>query len=250
MTMNDDHDNIPRFNPATVHLLGQVQSVRTTPGLPPFDTQSVVNRRARRANLSRNGVSKHTWNIIPRNEVAEKIFSFATAVMNPIFKADEDVTMVPILNGGLRFYSELASHIHEGSTEELMAVPAHSYGLAKRPGEVIIGESMLIPSKIMGRTIFLIDDIYDSGTTVSEVAKVIQKFEPKRIITVFLLRKQGAQTAYFTPDYCLFEIDRESWAFGFGMDLAEKYRHLPFVCDDNENLYDRSGAPRREGDAR
>ena len=90
----------------------------------------------------------------------------------------------------------------------------------------------------------IIDDILETGSTVSKVIENLQPYNPARIITVFLLRKPRAQELEFAVNYYLFDVHPESWVFGFGMDLAERYRHLRFICDDRTELYRTNGTPR------
>jgi hypoxanthine phosphoribosyltransferase len=210
--------------------------------LPPFTTTSVVGKKAERISLDSNGASRSVYKIISETLLNERIRAFSEQVLAPILD-DGDVTMVPLLNGAMRFYNELSRYIVDGSTVELMALPTRSYGVERTSGGVVVGDNAIVADRIRGRTVMVLDDILDTGKTIAEVTRLIEVHEPRRIITVFLLRKLNAQTVPFDPDYCLFNVHRESWVFGFGMDLEEKYRHLSCVCDDNLQLYDRHGVP-------
>ncbi len=139
--------------------------------LPTFETISVVGNRAKPTLHQSNGENKYVFNIIPRNVLKERIYGFAERVMSPIFH-DDNVTMVPIINGAIRFYSELSQYVHEGSTVELMAVQATTYDSRKNPDETSVIDSMVIPEKIRGRTVVIIDDILDTGSTAAAVSRM------------------------------------------------------------------------------
>jgi len=211
--------------------------------LPPFASLSLVGRKAKPNLLIGHGETPRTFNIITKDEINDRTYSFCDKVLNPLLTG-ADATFVPVLNGAINFYSTISHMVNEGSHVELMPVHARSYGSGRKGGPVFISQDLIIPEKIKNRTLIVLDDVLETGKTVSELLRLLIPHQPARIVTVFLLRN-GQQTPIgFQPDYWLFDISPESWVFGFGMDLAEKYRHLKYICDDNDTLYRYDGSPR------
>jgi hypoxanthine phosphoribosyltransferase len=190
-----------------------------------------------------NGSTRHAMNIIHRDEIIERSHAFSERVLCSLLH-NVDATFVPILNGAINFYVSLSQMVNEGSHVELMPLPAQSYGAGFTSQGVHVSRDLIIPEKIRDRTVVLVDDVLDTGRTVIEARRVLELYKPKRIVTVFLVRKMHRTKPPLNPDYWLFEVHSESWVYGFGMDLAEKYRHLRFICDAKEELYDSQGRPK------
>ena len=83
--------------------------------------------------------------------------------------------------------------------------------------------------RINGRNILLLDDILDSGNTLSRLKEDLEKQNPKEMKTAVLLRKQECQVIPFVPDYCCFEIP-DVFVVGYGLDYDNRYRNLPYVA--------------------
>lgn len=210
--------------------------------LPTFESESVIGRKAKPIKIRQGAIDHEVVNVVSRERIHDRIHAFGHRVLDPILK-DADTTFVPILSGAMTFYADVSRMAAEDAHVELMPVLARSYGKDRVPGSVFVGKESIQPDMIHGRNVVVFDDVLDTGRTVSEVVKVLEPFDPKRIVTVFLLRKKHPYTIDIVPNYWLFEVHSESWVFGYGMDLAGRFRHLRYVADANRELYDRDGRP-------
>jgi hypoxanthine phosphoribosyltransferase len=98
------------------------------------------------------------------------------------------------------------------------------------PGDLNIDASML--PDIHDRNILLVDDILDSGHTLSKLKKYLGEKGCRSIRTAVLLRKLGRQEHPIEPDYCGFEIP-DKFVVGYGLDYNDEYRNLPYIGELN-----------------
>ena len=139
---------------------------------------------------------------------------------------DRTVTILAVLTGSLVFLADLIRlldfRLHVG------VVQASSYrGEVMSPGDLTTNLEFL--PRINGRNILLLDDILDSGNTLSRLKEDLEKQNPKEMKTAVLLRKQECQVIPFVPDYCCFEIP-DVFVVGYGLDYDNRYRNLPYVA--------------------
>lgn len=137
----------------------------------------------------------------------------------------QPVTVVGVLTGCLIFLSDLVRQLN--IPVRICFVRASSYrGETTVPGDLKIDSSML--PDIQGRNILLVDDILDSGNTLSKLTKYLKEKGCKGIRTAVLLRKIGRQEHPIEPDYCGFEIP-DKFVVGYGLDHNDEYRNLPYI---------------------
>ena len=116
---------------------------------------------------------------------------------------------------------------------------ATSYrGASTRPGKLHVNVE-LIPD-LAGRDVLLLDDILDTGRTLSSLVERVKQLGPLSVRTAVLLRKQGRQEVPIEPDYCGFEIP-DVFVVGYGLDYNDDFRHLPFLAGlESEELLDQA----------
>lgn len=137
----------------------------------------------------------------------------------------QPITVVAVLTGALIFVSDLVRLLN--LPVRICFVRASSYrGETTVPGDLNIDSSML--PDIQGRNILLVDDILDSGHTLSKLTSYLKDKGCKNIRTAVLLRKIGRQEHPIEPDYCGFEIP-DKFVVGYGLDYNDEYRNLPFI---------------------
>ena len=138
---------------------------------------------------------------------------------------EEPFTVVGVLTGSLVFLADLIRQIDRPL--QIGLIQASSYrGATTTSGTLVIKEGMLPP--VEGRHVLLLDDILDTGQTVSKLVEYIKTLKPASVKTCVLLRKIGRQTVPFEPDYCGFTIP-DKFVIGYGLDYNDDYRHLPFI---------------------
>ncbi|HWL10740.1 MAG TPA: hypoxanthine phosphoribosyltransferase [Planctomicrobium sp.] len=136
-----------------------------------------------------------------------------------------ELTVLGILTGSIVLVSDLIRQI--SVPHQLGFIPASSYrGTATAPGELALDLQFL--PEIAGRDVLLVDDIFDTGRTLSTIQSKLLEFSPKSVQTVALLWKTSRREVDCVPDYFCFEIPDE-FVVGYGLDYNEHYRHLPYL---------------------
>lgn len=138
----------------------------------------------------------------------------------------EELIAVCVLKGSFIFYSDLVRQIESDIKTDFIG--CSSYGDAtKSSGEVRL--TLDLTNGIEGKTVLLVEDIVDTGLTLSFLKKTLMARNPKKIITASLLFKPAALKTDFKPDYVGFEIGNE-FVVGYGLDYQGRYRNLPYVA--------------------
>jgi hypoxanthine phosphoribosyltransferase len=101
-----------------------------------------------------------------------------------------------------------------------------SYGAGTESGNLVFTKELRLDVK--GRDVLLVDDILDTGRTLTRVRAKLQKLKPRRMRICVLLDKPSRREEQVTPDYVGFTIPNE-FVVGYGLDYAERYRNLPYV---------------------
>jgi hypoxanthine phosphoribosyltransferase len=134
--------------------------------------------------------------------------------------------LVGVLKGAFVFMSDLARAIELPVEFDFMAVS--SYGSAtKTSGVVRIVKDLDID--LSGRHVILVEDIVDSGLTLSYLRKNLKARNPASLEVCALLVREGRQKRSPTLKYVGFTIP-PAFVIGYGLDVAERYRNLPYVC--------------------
>jgi hypoxanthine phosphoribosyltransferase len=163
--------------------------------------------------------------LIPAERIQQRVAELA-AEIGQDYKG-KPVTIVGILNGSLMFLADLVRHLDHPLRIGFLRVSSYR-GDATTPGELHLGPEIL--PEVRGRHLLLLDDILDTGQTLS---RVVQHFRDRGVASLkvaVLLRKLGRQRLVFEPDYIGFEIP-DRFVVGYGLDFNDEYRHLPFLAE-------------------
>ncbi len=139
--------------------------------------------------------------------------------------AGESVTIVCILKGAAPFACELAKRISVPVFMDFMATSSYGSGTVSS-GEVKIKKDMDTPAE--GKNILIVEDIIDSGNTLSFLTMVFRERGAKSIKLCTLLDKPDRRQVDVPVDYCGFTIP-DKFVVGYGLDYDQKYRNLPYV---------------------
>ena len=135
------------------------------------------------------------------------------------------VTVVGILTGCLVFMADLIRRID--LPLRVAFLTASSYrGAATTPGKLVIRDELL--PDLAGRDVLLVDDILDTGRTLTRVVAHLLDLGAGSVKVGVLLRKIGRQEVPFEPDFVGFTIP-DKFVIGYGLDYNDEYRHLPFI---------------------
>jgi hypoxanthine phosphoribosyltransferase len=140
--------------------------------------------------------------------------------------ADRDLLLVGVLKGAVFFLSDLMRHIDVPCEVDFMAVA--SYGSSTdSSGVVRILKDLDAP--IEGRDVLIVEDIVDSGLTLSYLLRTMRAREPRSLEVCALLTKPERRKVDLPIRYTGFEIPNR-FVIGYGLDYGERFRNLPFVA--------------------
>jgi len=137
----------------------------------------------------------------------------------------KEIHLICILKGGVFFMCELAKRISIPLSMDFMSVS--SYGNEKSSSGVVKIVKDL-DEAIEGKEVIVVEDIIDSGRTLSYLMSMLQDRKPKSLALCTLLDKPDRRTHEVHVDYTGFAIPDE-FAVGYGLDYAQKYRNLPYI---------------------
>ena len=162
--------------------------------------------------------------LIPRDQIAAKVAELADRITADF--AGESVVLIGVLKGATIFLADLARQIRLDATFDFIAVS--SYGDAKQhSGEVRLVKD--VDHSMQGKNVILVEDILDTGLTMTYISSLLQAHQPKSFRIAALLDKASRRTEPIQADYVGFVIPDE-FVVGYGLDFAERYRNLPDIC--------------------
>jgi hypoxanthine phosphoribosyltransferase len=160
--------------------------------------------------------------LVTADEIAQKTTELAKTIDADY--ADREPLLVGVLKGAAMFMSDLALALERPSTMEFMAVS--SYGSSTTTSGVVRILKDL-DRDIAGEHVLIVEDIIDSGLTLSWLLRNLQSRNPASIEVVALLRKRDAAKVHVPVKYVGFDIPNE-FVVGYGLDYAERYRNLAY----------------------
>lgn len=160
----------------------------------------------------------------------EEIDSITTRLARAIEDTYKDsnklLVMIVILKGSIPFATDLMRKIHLPMQLEFMKVSSYGSG-TKASGEIRIHLD-LTRENLEQYDLLVVEDIVDSGRTLSRLTQLLANRNASSVRTCTLLDKPSRREVEFTPDFCGAQIPDE-FVIGYGLDYAEDYRNLPFV---------------------
>ena len=143
-----------------------------------------------------------------------------------------EMVVVSLLNGTVMFLADLIRHLNLPLRLDFMGVS--SYGAGTESGELVFTKELRLD--VCGRDVLLVDDILDTGKTLSRVLPKLRALKPRRIRVCVLLDKPSRRIEKVKADYVGFQIP-DLFVVGYGLDFAERYRNLPFVGVLHAHIY-------------
>ena len=137
-----------------------------------------------------------------------------------------ELLLICILRGGVLFLTDLMRELTVPHAIDFMAVSSYGAGVRKSRGEVRI--TLDLTASIQDRNVLLVEDIIDSGNTIAAVLEMLRTRKPSTLRVCTLLDKAVRREADVPVHYRGFEIPNK-FVFGYGLDLDEYYRNLPFI---------------------
>jgi hypoxanthine phosphoribosyltransferase len=168
--------------------------------------------------------------LITEEQLARRIKILAREIERD-FRGREMV-VVSLLSGTVMFLADLMRYLNMPLRLDFLGVS--SYGSGTESGELVFTKELRID--VRGRDVLLVDDILDTGRTLSRVLPKLRLLKPRRIKVCVLLDKAERRVAKVKADYVGFRVP-DFFVVGYGLDFAERYRNLPFVGVLHPHVY-------------
>ena len=160
--------------------------------------------------------------LITEKQIARRVKMLAREIERD-FRGRE-IVVISLLNGTVIFLADLIRHLNLPLRLDFIGVS--SYGDGAASGDLIFTKELRLD--VRGRDVLLVDDILDTGKTLSRVLPKIRALKPRRLKICVLLDKPARRVENISVDYVGFEIP-DFFVVGYGLDFAERYRNLPFI---------------------
>ncbi|PTX55256.1 hypoxanthine phosphoribosyltransferase [Melghirimyces profundicolus] len=142
-----------------------------------------------------------------------------------------------VLKGAAPFMSDLVRAMDTYVEMDYMAVSSYGHSTVSSGVVRIVKD---LDTSVEGRHVIVVEDIIDSGLTLSYLLDLLRRRNAASIKVVTLLDKPARRTTGLKPDYSGFEVPDE-FVVGYGLDYAEKYRNLPYIGVLKEEIYSNEG---------
>jgi len=172
--------------------------------------------------------------LIAREEIAKRVRELGEQITKDF--AGQSIILLGVLKGAAIFLSDLARHVNLDATFDFIGVS--SYGNRPSPANELksgwdsTGEVRLlkdVDQSIKDRNVILVEDILDTGLTMTYLKKMLNARQPRSLKVAALLDKPSRRKLPLEGDYVGFKIPDE-FVVGYGLDYAEKYRNLADIC--------------------
>ena len=171
--------------------------------------------------------------LITKEQIKKRVEEIAMEIKRDF--GDEDLTMICILRGSTYFFADLTRALDNMVTLEFMSVSSYGSGTTSS-GEVIINKDVSTP--IQGKNVIVVEDIIDTGNTLSYLKRILLQRQPKALKICTLLDKPSRREVEIEGDYVGFVIPNE-FVVGYGLDYAQKYRNIPEVGVLRPEVYEK-----------
>lgn len=163
--------------------------------------------------------------LFEEREIAARVEALAAEIVREI---GVDFTVIGVLKGAFVFMADLVRALDRAGAApriELMRLSSYGRGMTTSGEVKLIGNT---PDDFEGKPVLLVDDIVDTGLSLSYGQELLSGRNAKKVWTCALLDKPSRRKVDMKADFVGFEID-DVFVVGYGIDYAERFRHLPFI---------------------
>ncbi|QEN04075.1 hypoxanthine phosphoribosyltransferase [Thiospirochaeta perfilievii] len=162
--------------------------------------------------------------LIDKETIESKVTELANIIDNNYKDIETPLVVIGLLKGSFIFMSDLVKQMQTPLQVDFMI--ASSYGDSMENTEVSIIKD--IETHISGRHVLIVEDIIDTGITLTKIENILSNRNPKSMKICTLLNKPSRRTSEVNIDFNGFDID-DHFVGGMGLDYAQKYRNLPYI---------------------
>jgi hypoxanthine phosphoribosyltransferase len=161
--------------------------------------------------------------LIEENRIQHRVAQLAEEIARDYL--ENDLHMVGVLRGAYQFTQDLSTRIGLPHTVDYISVASYGQGTTSS-GKLQLRMDMSKP--VAGKDVLLVDDIVDTGLTLSWLVDYLKTHQPRSVRTCCFLNKPARRQVRVPTDYVGFPID-DVFVVGYGLDYQERYRELPFI---------------------
>ena len=172
--------------------------------------------------------------LVSEEELERICTDLSKQIMNDYKNSTKPLIVIVILKGSMIFASDLVKKIDLPLQLEFMKVSSYGQG-TKNSGEIKLHLD-LMRENLERYDLLIIEDIVDSGRTLSRLTQLLKNRNANSVKTCTLLDKPSRREVPFSPDYCGRVIEDE-FVVGYGLDYCEEYRNLPYVGILKRSVY-------------
>ena len=163
--------------------------------------------------------------MISRDEIAQKVAELGKQINEYYDNSDKELILVGLLRGSVIFMADLCRVIDKPHEFDFMTASSYAKGTVSS-GDVKILKDL--DSDIRGKDVLIVEDIIDSGRTLSKVVEILKTREPNSIELCTLVSKPSRREIEMDVRFLGFEVE-DRFIVGYGLDYEQKYRNLPFI---------------------
>ena len=163
--------------------------------------------------------------MISADEIRERIYELAAQINQDYQENKKELVLIGLLRGSIIFMADLCRQIEIPHELDFMTASSYGSGTSSTRDVKILKD---LDGQIAGKDVLIVEDIIDSGYTLSKVVEILQTRTPHSIEICTLISKPSRRVIDIPVKYVGFEIP-DKFIVGYGLDYAQKYRHLPYI---------------------
>jgi hypoxanthine phosphoribosyltransferase len=161
--------------------------------------------------------------LITEKEISEKISALGE-IINSDYK-DKKLYVLSLLRGSFIFTADLVRQINIPTAIGFITTSSYGHGESTTGNVKIVQD---VTDNLEGYDVLIVDDIVDTGTTMSFIMEYLKKYKPASIRCCVLLDKPSRRKVELVPDYCCFTIP-DLFVVGYGLNYGDYYRNKPYI---------------------
>lgn len=163
--------------------------------------------------------------LISEQQIADRIHELAATINAHYNNSEKPLVLIGLLRGSVLFMADLCRKIEKPHELDFMTASSYATGTTTS-GDVKILKDL--DGDIAGKDVLIVEDIIDSGLTLSKVMEILKTRNPHSIEICTLVSKPARRKVEIGVKFLGFEIE-DKFIVGYGLDYEQKYRHLPFI---------------------
>lgn len=164
--------------------------------------------------------------MISEQEIQQKVKELGERITAHYADSDKELILIGLLRGSVIFMADLCRQVRKPHEIDFMTVSSYADGSTVSSRDVKILKD--IDGEIRGKDVLIVEDIIDSGHTLSKVVDILQTREPNSIELCTLVSKPSRRKVHLDVRFLGFSVE-DKFIVGYGLDYNQQYRHIPFI---------------------